>query len=144
MLRKLLCCAPKASLSLGPSASVSTSTCCHLLFYTYTARSLGQGQPLCLYSATQSKAHFTTRTRGERRAVLQTTAKHHCGKNSCVCQRSLLQKAEKPRQTFLPTLVCLQLLLTNQRRLDLEAVSPRDTPVPHTLKPLSLIRERIR
>lgn len=90
---------------------------------------------LCLYSATQSKALFMTRTRGERRAVLQTTAKLHCGKSSCVYQHSLLQKAEKPQQTFLPTLVCLQLLLTNQSLLDLETVTPRGTPVSHTLKP---------
>lgn len=65
---------------------VSMSTCRHVSFYTYTARA--RDSLLCLYSATQSKAHFVTRTFRDHRPVLQTTAKHHCGKSSYLCQHS--------------------------------------------------------
>lgn len=94
---------------------------------------------LCFYSATHSKAHFMTWTSGGHRPLLQTTAKHHCGKSSCLCQHNFpcCRKERNPSDPSSHTCL-LQLLLAKQCLLDLEAVSSRGhkRQVSHPLNPV--------
>lgn len=148
MLRKLLSYAPRPTLLLDPSASLSP---CPPAVFSHFAPNL-QGfwatdSLLCLCIA---KPTLWLGLPGNIDQYCKRQRSITVVRAAVSASVAFLTAEGKPQQIFLPTPVCLQLLLTKESLLDLEAVCPRDISVSHTLKPkqltipLSLLRERVR